>query len=411
MANRNLNQLQGLAASLLLLCGTTGAPLASAQTAAAQKQTPPRSRNSLPQRRHRHRPRHGRASPEQACPMSPSPSTPSRLTCARRCTTTLVRSRISQSLRALHADQRAAAVFQQYAAAGSVLRDGKIYLSLSDAITLALENNYDIAIAAHQSRYRRHRHPARQGRRQPARRLRRPRQQAPIGGTTSTITGGGGPGGTSIASGGAAPAPPASSQHQRRRPFPENLDPALDRHTEDQDDRPQQRPASSVSGGALTNTDTSTTSATSRVSRTGTLLAYVSTTRGTTTNNHFELLQPAAAIQLHAPPSPSICCRASAPASTAASSCRPRTTAASPTPPSASSSSTPSTRSRTSTGAWSAPMKTSRPRSARSPSPPSSPPTTASSSRSAPSLHSTWSTPTPPSPTDKQALISLADQP
>ncbi|MGA8939317.1 MAG: TolC family protein, partial [Acidobacteriaceae bacterium] len=28
-----------------------------------------------------------------------------------------------------------------------LLRDGKIYLSLSDAVTLALENNYDIAIA------------------------------------------------------------------------------------------------------------------------------------------------------------------------------------------------------------------------------------------------------------------------
>ena len=28
-----------------------------------------------------------------------------------------------------------------------MLRDGKIYLSLSDAVTLALENNYDIAIA------------------------------------------------------------------------------------------------------------------------------------------------------------------------------------------------------------------------------------------------------------------------
>src|SRR5260370_3216453 len=30
---------------------------------------------------------------------------------------------------------------------GSLLRDGKIYLSLADAVTLAIENNYDIAIA------------------------------------------------------------------------------------------------------------------------------------------------------------------------------------------------------------------------------------------------------------------------
>ncbi len=34
-----------------------------------------------------------------------------------------------------------------YSASGPLLRDGKIYLSLSDAVVLALENNFDIAIA------------------------------------------------------------------------------------------------------------------------------------------------------------------------------------------------------------------------------------------------------------------------
>ena len=83
----------------------------------------------------------------------------------------------------------------------SLLRDGKIYLSLSDAVTLALENNYDIAIArinldiADTDILRAKAGAALRG-------VSTGVVQNTLGGTTTTITGGGGPGGTSSAAGG-----------------------------------------------------------------------------------------------------------------------------------------------------------------------------------------------------------------
>jgi outer membrane protein len=83
----------------------------------------------------------------------------------------------------------------------SLLRDGKIYLSLSDAVTLAVENNYDIAIArinldiADTDILR-----AKAG--STLRGVSTGVVQNTLGGTTTTITGGGGPGGTSSAAGG-----------------------------------------------------------------------------------------------------------------------------------------------------------------------------------------------------------------
>ncbi|QMV20121.1 TolC family protein [Granulicella sp. 5B5] len=82
-----------------------------------------------------------------------------------------------------------------------LLRDGKIYLSLSDAVTLAIENNYDIAIArinldiADTDIER-----AKAG--QSLRGVSTGIVANTLGGTTSTITGGGGPGGTSSGTGG-----------------------------------------------------------------------------------------------------------------------------------------------------------------------------------------------------------------
>jgi outer membrane protein len=82
-----------------------------------------------------------------------------------------------------------------------LLRDGKLYLSLSDAVTLALENNYDIAIArinldiADTDLLR-----ARAG--ATLRGVSTGLVTNTLGGSSSTITGGGGPGGTSSASGG-----------------------------------------------------------------------------------------------------------------------------------------------------------------------------------------------------------------
>jgi outer membrane protein len=82
-----------------------------------------------------------------------------------------------------------------------LLRDGKIYLSLSDAVTLALENNYDIAIArinldiADTDLLR-----AKAG--SSLRGVSTGVVANTLGGSGTTVTGGGGPGGTSSGSGG-----------------------------------------------------------------------------------------------------------------------------------------------------------------------------------------------------------------
>ena len=82
-----------------------------------------------------------------------------------------------------------------------LLRDGKIYLSLSDAVTLALENNYDIEIArinldiADTDILRTKAGSTLRG-------VSTGLVANTLGGSTSTITGGGGPGGTSTSTGG-----------------------------------------------------------------------------------------------------------------------------------------------------------------------------------------------------------------
>jgi outer membrane protein len=84
---------------------------------------------------------------------------------------------------------------------GSLLRDGKIYLSLADAVTLALENNFDIAIArinldiADTDILRTRAGATFRG-------VSTGLVTGTLGGTSSTITGGGGPGGTTSGVGG-----------------------------------------------------------------------------------------------------------------------------------------------------------------------------------------------------------------
>ena len=110
-----------------------------------------------------------------------------------------------------------------------LLRDGKIYLSLSDAITLALENNYDIAIArinldiADTDMLR-----ARAG--STLRGVSTGLVTNTLGGGTSTMTGGGGPGagGTSSGSGGGGTgANGLVLSTNGGGPTPEVLDPTL----------------------------------------------------------------------------------------------------------------------------------------------------------------------------------------
>lgn len=108
-----------------------------------------------------------------------------------------------------------------------LMRDGKIFLSLSDAVTLALENNYDIAIArinldiADTDILR-----AKAG--STLRGVSTGLVTNTLGGTSSTITGGGGPGGTtSAAGGGGAGASGLVLSTNGGGPLPENLDPFL----------------------------------------------------------------------------------------------------------------------------------------------------------------------------------------
>ncbi len=109
----------------------------------------------------------------------------------------------------------------------SLLRDGKIYLSLSDAVMLALENNFDIAIArinldiADTDILR-----AKAG--SSLRGVSTGLVTTTLGGSTSTIAGGGGPGGTSSgAGGGGAGASGLVLSTNGGGPQPENLDPVL----------------------------------------------------------------------------------------------------------------------------------------------------------------------------------------
>ncbi|HEY4380677.1 MAG TPA: TolC family protein [Acidobacteriaceae bacterium] len=109
----------------------------------------------------------------------------------------------------------------------SLLRDGKIYLSLSDAVLLALENNFDIAIArinldiADTDILR-----AKAG--SGLRGVSTGLVAGTLGSSGSTVTGGGGPGGTSSgAGGGATGGNGLVLSTNGGGPQPENLDPVL----------------------------------------------------------------------------------------------------------------------------------------------------------------------------------------
>jgi outer membrane protein TolC len=128
-----------------------------------------------------------------------------------------------------------------------LLQDGKIYLSLNDAVTLALENNYDIEIArinldiADTDLLR-----AKAG--GVLRGVATGLVQNTLGGTTSTIAGGGGPGGTSSAAGGgAAGAQGIVVSTNGGGPLPTNLDPSLT-GTVQYEDANTQQPTTFITG-------------------------------------------------------------------------------------------------------------------------------------------------------------------
>ena len=121
-----------------------------------------------------------------------------------------------------------------------LLRDGKIYLSLNDAVTLALENNYDIEIArinldiADTDLLR-----AKAG--GTLRGVNTGVVQNTIGGTTSTVAGSGGPGGTSTgAGGGAAGVQGIVTSTNGGGPLPVNRDPVFTGQLQYEDANTQQ---------------------------------------------------------------------------------------------------------------------------------------------------------------------------
>ena len=109
---------------------------------------------------------------------------------------------------------------------GDLLREGKIYLSLADAVTLTLENNYDIAIArvnldiADTDLLRAQAGSILRG-------VSTGLITNTLGGSSSTITGGGGPGGTNFTTAASTGNSGLVLSTNGGGPLPENLDPVL----------------------------------------------------------------------------------------------------------------------------------------------------------------------------------------
>ncbi len=131
----------------------------------------------------------------------------------------------SKSINEYRPTTLAKANFENSVRLNDLIKDGKLYLSLSDAIAIALENNYDIAIARYDLSIA------------DSDILRTKTGNAPLGvnagvventlggSTTSVLSTGGGPGGTSVSSGGAASgASGLPLTTAGAGPTPENLD-------------------------------------------------------------------------------------------------------------------------------------------------------------------------------------------
>ena len=110
---------------------------------------------------------------------------------------------------------------------GDLIRDGKIYLSLSDAVILALENNFDVAIQrynldiADTDILRAHSGASLLG-------VNSGLVTGTLGGASTLLSSGGGPGGTTVSSGGAATgASGLALTTNGGGPAPETLDPVV----------------------------------------------------------------------------------------------------------------------------------------------------------------------------------------
>jgi outer membrane protein len=175
----------------------------------------------------------------------------------------------------------------------SLLRDGKIYLSLSDAVALALENNYDIAIArvnldiADTDILR-----AKAG--SSLRGVSSGLIQNTIGGNTTTITTAGGPGATSIGAGGAgAGVGGIVLSTQGGGPTPEFRDPVVQGQLEYEAQSAPQLNTLFSGGLTVLNTNTATYNFTyTQGFLTGTQLTTGFNNTRVTTNNPFSNYSP-----------------------------------------------------------------------------------------------------------------------
>ena len=141
----------------------------------------------------------------------------------------------------------------------SLLRDGKIYLSLSDAVLLALEEQLRYRDRAYQPRHRRHGHSARESRRS-LRGVSTGLVTKRLGSSGTTVTCGGGPGGTSSgAGGGGTGANGLVLSTNGGGLLPENLDPVLTGHAAVRERRPSSRPIRCLPAATVDSpTDTAT---------------------------------------------------------------------------------------------------------------------------------------------------------
>jgi outer membrane protein len=176
---------------------------------------------------------------------------------------------------------------------GTLLRDGKIYLSLADAVTLALTNNFDIAIArinldiADTDILR-----AKAG--SSLRGVSTGLLTNTIGGTTTTITTGGGPGATSTGVGGGGTGVGGIVVSTNGGgPLPENLDPVLSGQLEYQAQSAPQ--LNTLFSGGLNSLTTDTATYNFNYAQgflTGTQLTVGFSNNRVTTNNPFSNYSP-----------------------------------------------------------------------------------------------------------------------
>ncbi|MGA2887314.1 MAG: TolC family protein [Terracidiphilus sp.] len=170
-----------------------------------------------------------------------------------------------------------------------LVKDGKIYLSLSDALALAIENNYDIAIARYDLdiadtdvlRTRTGATP-----------LGAPSGlvTGTLGGSASTLTTGGGPGGTAVGSGGAGSGVSGLTLTTAGAgPTPEALEPTVTGMI--QLERAEQPQTNAFAPRAFQNTDQYNFTF-NKGFVTGTALAVAFNNSRITTNNEFDLYSP-----------------------------------------------------------------------------------------------------------------------